>query len=139
MVWATVVAIEKRIKLRTAHRGANRGLFILTDRYPQNEIIGFNDGPLLTRLTTIPHWLARFEDSTYALAHRLPPDLVIRLDVTPETALQREPNMDPTVVRERIVSVRRLVFPGARVVNVDAEQPLEDVIRTVKREIWRLL
>ena len=49
MVWATVVVVEKRIKLLAARRGANRGLVVLTDRYPQNEILGFNEGPLLTR------------------------------------------------------------------------------------------
>ena len=46
-IWATVLAIEKRNKLLSAHRGADRGLFVLTDRYPQDEILGFNDGPCL--------------------------------------------------------------------------------------------
>jgi len=35
--------------------------------------------------------------------------------------------------------VPRLAFPGARVVSIDAEQSLSDVICAVKREIWRLL
>ncbi len=139
MVWATVVAVEKRIKLSAARRGANRGLVVLTDRYPQNEILGFNEGPLLTRLTRVPLWLRRFEATAYALAHRLPPDLVVKLEVTPETAARREPDMDPTVIRERIAAIPRLAFPGARVVSVNAEQPLADVIRAVKHEVWRLL
>jgi hypothetical protein len=42
-------------------------------------------------------------------------------------------------VRDRIEAVPRLTFAGARVVSVNAEQPLADVIRTVKREIWRIL
>lgn len=139
MVWATVAAIEKRIKLSAAHRGANRGLLVLTDRYPQNEIAGFNEGPLMSHLTRVPLWLRRFEATAYSLAHRLPPDLVIKLLVTPETAARREPHMDPEVIRTRIADVPRLAFPGARVVCIDAEQSLIDVIRTVKREIWRLL
>ena len=139
MVWATAVAIEKRIKLAAAHRGANRGLLVLTDRYPQNEILGFNEGPLMSRLTRVPIWLRRFEATAYSLAHRLPPDLVIKLVVTPETAARREPDMDPVVIRTRIADVPRLAFPGARVVSIDAEQSLIDVIRAVKREIWCLL
>jgi hypothetical protein len=138
-VWATVLAVEKRSKLLAARRGANRGLVILTDRYPQNEIIEFNDGPLLPRLTRAPLWLRRFEAGAYALARRLPPDLVIKLKVTPETAARREPNMDPTAIRMRIADAERLTFSGARVVCVNAEQPLAEVIRAVKREIWRLL
>jgi hypothetical protein len=139
-VWATVVAIEKRIKLAAAYRGANRGLIVLTDRYPQNEILGFNEGPLMSsRLTGVPRWLRRFEATAYSLGHRLPPDLVIKLIVTPETAAKREPEMDRTIIPERISALRRLEFPGARVVCVDAEQPLAEVIRLVKHEVWRLV
>jgi hypothetical protein len=138
-VWATVLAMEKRGKLLVARRGANRGLVIMTDRYPQNEILDFNDGPLLPRLTRVPLWLRRFEAGAYALARRLPPDLVIKLKVTPETAARREPNMEPTVIRKRIADVERLTFPGARIVCVNAEQPLSEVIRAVKREIWNVL
>lgn len=139
MVWATVVASEKRAKLLAARRGASRGLVVLTDRYPQNEICGFNDGPLLTRLAWVPSWLRRWETKAYVLAQRLPPDLVIKLIVSPETIAKREPDMDSTVVRDRIEAVPRLTFPGAQLVSVNAEQPLADVIRTVKREIWRIL
>jgi thymidylate kinase len=139
MVWATVVAWEKRSKLLAAHRGARRGLVVITDRYPQNQICSFNDGPLLTRLAWAPAWLRRREAHVYALAERLPPDLVIKLIVTPETATRREPAMHVEVVRERIAVVPQLRFSGARVISVDAEQPLADVIAAVKREIWRSL
>ena len=139
MVWAAAVAREKRTKLLAARRAASRGLVVVTDRYPQNEIHGFNDGPLLTRLAWAPSWLRRWEASTYALAQRLPPDLVIKLIVTPETTARREPDMDPTVVERRIEAIPRLAFPGAHIVSINAEQPLADVIRTVKQEIWRML
>ena len=47
--------------------------------------------------------------------------------------------MDPPIIRERIAALQRLEFPGARVVCVDAEQPLAEVIRAVKHEIWGLI
>lgn len=139
MVWAAAVAVDKRKKLAAAQRGTNRGLVVLTDRYPQSQILGFNDGPLLSRLTMVPDWLRRFEGGAYALARRLPPDLVVKLVVEPETAARREPEMDPAVIRERIAALQRLEFPGARVVCVDAERPSAEVIRAVKHEIWRLI
>jgi thymidylate kinase len=139
MVWAVAVAVDKRKKLVAARRGTNRGLIVLADRYPQNQILGFNDGPLLTRLTVVPRWLRRFEGGVYTFARRLSPDLVIKLVVTPETAARREPEMDPAVIRERIAALQRLELPGARVVCVDAEQPLAEVIRAVKHEIWCLI
>ncbi len=137
--WAMVVAREKRIKLLSARRAANRGLVVLADRYPQDEILGFNDGPLLTRLSRVPAALRRLEARAYALSRRLPPDLVIKLIVSPPTAKRREPNMDLDVIRDRVASMERLAFPGARVVCVDAEQPLSVVIGKIKREIWRQL
>ena len=125
--------------MRAAHRGASRGLVVIADRYPQNEDVGYNDGPLLPRLTHAPHWLRQFEAHAYTLAGRLPPDLVLKLEVTAETAARREPDMDPETRRQRIEAARRLTFPGVRIVRVDAERPLEEVIRSVKREIWGLL
>jgi hypothetical protein len=138
-VWAVAVAADKRKKLIAARRGANRGLIVLADRYPQNQILGFNDGPLLARLTVVPHWLRRFEGAAYALGGRLPPDLVIKLVVRPETAARREPEMDPAIIPKRIKALQRLEFPGARVVCVDAERPQAEVIRAIKHEIWRLV
>ncbi|MDR3531279.1 MAG: hypothetical protein P4L90_12105 [Rhodopila sp.] len=138
-VWATVLAVEKRLKLNAARRGADRGLVVIADRYPQDEIADFNDGPLLPRLAYVPRRLRQFEAAAYALARRLPPDLVLRLEASPETIAAREPDMAPAVVRERTTALQRLTFPGAKIVRVDAEQPLADMIRAVKREIWQVL
>lgn len=139
MVWAAAVAAEKRNKLRAAQRGASRGLVVVADRYPQDEDVGYSDGPLLPRLTYAPQWLRRLEASCYALARRVPPDLVLKLEVTSDTAARREPDMHPAVIRQRIAAATHLAFTGARVVCVNAERPLTDVIRAVKREIWSLL
>lgn len=138
-IWATAAAIEKRIKLSAAHRGASRGLIVITDRYPQNEIAGFNEGPLMPRLSGLPVWLCRFEARAYSLAQRLPPDIVIKLIVPPEVCARREPDMDPAVIMQRIEAIPQLRFTGARVVSIDAQQPLTDVICAVKKELWQIL
>jgi hypothetical protein len=138
-VWALVVAREKHTKLLAARRGADRGLVVITDRYPQNEIVGFNDGPLLTRLAWTPSWLRAWEANAYGLAERLPPDLVIKLIVGPETIARREPDMDPEVIEKRVEDLPRLAFAGASVIAINAEQPLADVIRAAKQAIWRIL
>ena len=138
-LWAVVLAIEKQQKLKAAHRGASRGLLVIADRYPQNENLDYNDGPLLARLDLVPQWARRFESKAYARARQLPPDLVIKLVATPETAFRREPTMRQDLVRARIAAVGRLTFPGARVVVIDAEQPLAEEMRAIKAEIWRIL
>ena len=138
-VWATMVALEKRLKLVAARRAANRGMVVVADRYPQNEILRFNDGPLLPRLARVPGVLRRFEAATYRRANAMPPDLVLKLVITRETAARREPTMDREVIAERIGLLRAIAFPGARVVAIDAEQPLADVIAAAKREVWTAL
>jgi len=139
MVWATIVAIEKRGKLLSAHRGADRGLLVVTDRYPQDEILDFNEAPMLARLSNVPGWLRRFEANAYAPARRLPPDLVVKLIVSRATAERREPELSPTVIQRRLESVKKLKFAGATLVSIDAEQPLERVSLAIKREVWRIL
>ena len=136
VVWALAVAREKRQKLLQARRAANRGMIVVADRYPQNEIMAFNDGPLLPRLKAIPARLRQLEARVFEQAARLPPDLVIRLRVTPETAAIREPEMSPTVIRQRVLEVDQLKFAGSRIINVDAELPLPEVIQIVKAAIW---
>ncbi|WP_428493616.1 hypothetical protein [Rhodopila sp.] len=138
-LWATVLAIEKRRKLTAAHRGAARGAVVVADRYPQDQLPSFNDGPLLPRLRAVPAWLRRFEARSYALARRLPPDLVIRLDATPDVLARREPDMDRTVLTARTEAVKQLAFPGVPLIAIDATLPLDEVIRRAKREIWRRL
>lgn len=139
MIWAGVLAVEKRSKLRAARRGAERGMVVVADRFPQDEMPEYNDGPLLPRLAWAPAWLRRFEARSYALAGRLQPDLVIKLEAPAETLAVREPGMDLRVIRERVDAVHRLGFPGARVVRIDATRPLADVLQAVRREVWSML
>ncbi|HXV62817.1 MAG TPA: hypothetical protein VEK15_19115, partial [Vicinamibacteria bacterium] len=71
-LWALVLAWEKRRKLRSAWRARNRGLIVLCDRYPQNQVLGFNDGPLLSEWRTHPsrilRSLAKWEATPYEWA-----------------------------------------------------------------------
>ena len=72
-VWAVAVAIDKRQKIVSTQRAARRGFVVVTDRYPQNEIPGFNDGPLLHRLPRCPAWLRRlrsFPSTSWRSARR---------------------------------------------------------------------
>ena len=138
-LWATIVAMEKRGKLKRARRAASRGMVVVADRYPQSEILTFNDGPLLHRLRYLPAPLRRFEQQSYDLAAALPPDLVIKLVIGAATATQREPMMDRWVIAQRIDEFASLAFAGAQVVSIDAEQPLVSVIGQVKQHVWDAL
>jgi hypothetical protein len=138
-VWASVLAVEKWQKLKAAGRAADQGMLVITDRFPQNQLPQFNDGVLLPRLNRVPRWLRKFEANAYALADRLPPDLVIKLQADPALISRREPDMLPDVVRRRTEELMRLNFPASRLEVLDASQPLPTVIADAKRAVWTVL
>ncbi len=133
-VWALVLAREKDAKLRRARRAARRGTLVLCDRYPQAQVPGTTDGPLLdawaSSTSRFRRRLARWEARPYELAEARPPDLVIRLRVGQESAVNRRPKHDPEALRFRRSVVEDLRFDGATfgVVEVDANRPLEVVL-----------
>ena len=49
MLWAVALANEKKAKFRQIVKARNNGLLVLTDRYPQTDVPGASDGPLLSR------------------------------------------------------------------------------------------
>ena len=141
IVWALVLAREKRRKLLDAWKARDAGVIVLSDRYPQSQISGFNDGPLLNEFlhhrNWLLRWIARHESKPYRWAEEFPPDLVIKLNVSPETALQRKHDMKLREIVRRIKAVRDLSysFPVA-VAEVDANRPLPTVRADVGRIVW---
>jgi hypothetical protein len=141
-LWALALAREKRSKLRRVGRARERGFVVICDRYPQTQADGVNDGPLLWTWRESParvkRALARWEDGIYKLAEAIPPDIVVRLLVTPETAAVRRPGDDPRELAFRTQLVRNLRFDNASfgVVDIDAEDDLAAVVLEVKQRLW---
>jgi hypothetical protein len=142
VLWALVLSCEKRTKLRSARRARNQGMIVLADRYPQDQVLGFNDGPLLGAWQTHPTWLrralARWERQPYTWATQYPPDLVVKLRVSPEVAHQRKPEMPLSDFQRRVAAVESLNF-ATDVVVIDADRPADEVLYHVKRLVWELL
>ncbi|OLC36028.1 MAG: hypothetical protein AUH81_08835 [Candidatus Rokubacteria bacterium 13_1_40CM_4_69_5] len=140
VLWALTLAVEKRRKLRASWQARSRGMIVLTDRYPQAQLAGFNDGPLLAHLATHPNAvlraLARFEAEPYQWAAHHPPDVIVKLTVTRDTATRRKPDTGAHEVQRRIAAIRALAFPGATIVQIDADRPLEQVLRDVEEAVW---
>jgi len=140
-VWALVLAREKGAKLRRSWRKRHAGAIVIADRYPQVQLPGFNDGPLLHAWrrsgSGLRRWLGELEGRCYERAARQSPDLVIRLAIDVETAVARDPNLDPEFSRRRIEAVRSFRFPPAtRVVELGAREPAEVVRRRALEAIW---
>jgi thymidylate kinase len=140
-VWALVLAREKHVKLGHARRARDRGQLVLCDRYPQTEIPGELDGPLLAAWADAP-WralrlLAGVERRAYDLAARTAPDLVLSLDVDAATAAARRPGLDVAYLERRAAFLRSLHWgPPTRVEIIDATAAPEEVFRRASRAVW---
>jgi thymidylate kinase len=141
VAWALLVAREKRRRLASARRARSRGIVVVCDRYPQADIMGYNDGPLLG--DWIDHrskWrraLARRELSVYQSFTRFPPDLVVKLHVTPALAARRKEIASLDLLRRKADGIKRLHYPETTaVLDLDADRPLESVLHDIKGAIW---
>jgi len=140
-VWALALASEKQTKLRRARRASKRGVLVICDRYPQAQVPGSTDGPLLDGwATSQSRWrrtLAKWEARPYALAHRAQPDLVLRLRVDQPTAERRRPDHDGDELLQRRRLVEELHFDSASlgVVEIDANRSFADVLDDARASI----
>ncbi len=138
-IYAFAIRRARRFRRMMALRAA--GKTIVTDRFPQTEVPGPMDGPGLgnARSTGLTGLLARRERQAFdAMAAHLP-NLVLRLNVSPQVAHQRKPDHRPSslAIKTRILS--SLTFQGARIVDIDAEQPPAVVEAQAKAAIAALV
>lgn len=141
VVWACALAVEKVQKARRAERARARGHLVLSDRFPQVQFPGANDGPLLAAWRDHPaagrRWLARWEDERYRRALATVPDLVLSLRVDLATARTRRPFHDPEDLADRIDRIERLDF-GAPTRRIDATDAPDEVRASALREVLSL-
>jgi thymidylate kinase len=149
LVRCVALGYDRARLLRRAGRLKNAGAIIVSDRYPTTHL-GFVDSrqldesQLAAASNTLAARLARLERKLYA---SIPPaDLVITCQVPMAMMLRRNaarqklggPEPDDYVRRRHIQFVRRL--PDELQTHLlDTTQSLDDVLRTVRRMIWRAL
>jgi len=99
-----------------------RGIVIVTDRYPQIEVAGFHDGPILAGIAKSLE-AERIQSEERALYRRMAayvPTLVIRLVVDIDTAMARKPDHNRDLVAGKIASLPAVTFNGATMIDIDA-------------------
>ena len=143
VVRASLIDRERRSRLRDAWRARSTGVIVLSDRFPQSQFPGLNDGPRLGPWRGA-RWplgaAAAREEETFRLAAAVGPDLVVKLVVPFDVAARRKPDTPPAQLRRKIEIVSRLRY-GARtkVVTIDASAPWAEVVLRVKRCVWEIL
>lgn len=143
-VWAIVLAWEKRAKLRRAVRARNRGMIVICDRFPQTQVMGYNDGPLLApwreSASRLQKWLADWEYELYERVRACSPDLAIKLDVSSEVAISRKPEISVAESQRKREALQKIRYAATcEELVIDATQPLESVLLQVKTAVWKKL
>lgn len=141
IVWAITLAKEKKSKQKKMIKARNNGLLVLTDRYPQNNIPGASDGPLLSRyrnghglLKKISEWENRIYESFSINA----PDLVIKLVVPTDVAISRKPEMTAEEIENKKNIVMNMNISNHTTV-IDTSRPFETTRGEVMGAIWRMI
>jgi len=145
---AVCLAWDRRALLWKVRRASANGEIVVCDRYPTNAA-GMMDSPrLLEDLThqgsvpAIYNRLARMERALYRQIP--PPDIVLRLNVSLETAKKRnaarEVLDDELYLQNRHQQAREWFMPGTRSIhNINTDLPLAETILAVKEAIWSAL
>lgn len=136
-------ARSKYKKIIKMQRLKERGSIVLTDRYPQNQFSGINDGPLMREKEFSCKFcrnLRNYENRVYKLIEeRYYPDMVIKLNISPEIAFSRKKELNKETLQKKAAIINDLIFDESIVVNIDASQPKDKVILEIKQEIWKNL
>lgn len=130
-----------------ANKYANKGGIVLFDRYPQIQYEGINDGPKIRTsimhhakneiLYAIADFYAKREEKYLQKAVAYPPDVVIKLMLTPEESIRRKPHENYEAVKHKHEIIKSLKFDSAAVYTVDATQDYEKEILEIKKIIWQ--
>ena len=140
-VWAVLLALEKKSKLKRMNCAKARGMLVLCDRYPQTQFPGINDGPILApwleSRAFIKKKLAQWERTIYLQASIFQPDLVIKLMISEAVSCQRKPLEKPETIKAKIQLMDELLIPSEETCVVDATKPIEEVLEDVCARISR--
>ena len=147
VLYAVSGALSKKQKMRRITKLRDRGFVVICDRWPQNQVLSINDGPLLSSLNDHPlflyRFLARWEATIFReVCSAQAPDVVIRLIPSLDVAVARkvENKNLKNVIAEKIKSLETIQFPDAAADHLlDADRPLQGVLEDVREVMWAKL
>jgi thymidylate kinase len=147
-VRAVCLAWDRRALLWKVRQASANGEIVVCDRYP-TKATGMMDSPRLAENPTqsgfvesMYNWLARVERNLYRQIP--PPDIVLRLRVSLETAKKRNASRsvqdDELYLENRHQQAKEWFMPGTRLIQeIDTDPPLDETILAVKQAVWSSL
>jgi thymidylate kinase len=140
VITAFTLRRKRRFKRMLAMR--KKGLIVVTDRFPQVSVPGAYDGPGFPDSpggSKLVLALARREQAVFEWMAGYRPDLVLRLNVDVDTAFARKPDHRRDALARKIAVTPYLTYNGAPIVDIDANQPLEQVFRDAEAAVAKIM
>lgn len=140
-IYSISLAFEKKKKLKTIFNYKKNGMIVLTDRFPQTQNYGYNDGPLLGDFINSKNFfdrkVASFELSLYQYTKKIYPDIVIKLLGDLQVLYSRRKNdMTYDLIEKKQNSIKELVFSGnSRLIEVDATLDKVEIKKIILNKI----
>ncbi|TNE35006.1 MAG: hypothetical protein EP350_00705 [Alphaproteobacteria bacterium] len=122
---------KRRARFESLLESRRAGVTIVTDRYPQVEVAGLHDGPIISGRASSAR-IAKIqaqERALYAEMAAFLPTLVIRLHIDTDTVMARKPDHDRALIEQKVQSVDRLTFNGAPMIELDATMPYDEELK----------
>ena len=130
-----------------ARQQAAQGAITLCDRYPLAAICWVMegrpmDGPQIAveagqEMDKITKALSGMEQDIYRKIR--PPDHIFVLHVSPEVSQRRKPDHAPEMIEAKSQALIKMDRQGLHVIDVDADQPFEQVLLQIKTALWQFL
>ncbi len=134
--------LRRKRRFRRMMALRKKGLIVIADRYPQLDIPSAADGPDMSvdaQGGGFVHWLAQREQAAFEWMTSFRPDLVIRLNVDLDTAFARKPDHSREALERKLKIIPQLTLNGAPIVDIDASQPLDQVLAAATAAVTRTL
>lgn len=118
------------------HSYCLNGGIMVVDRYPQLQYFGIADGRKVN--PAFPK-LQKEEENYLKIAEEIQPDLVFKLVIPVELSKERRPEDSVEILQKKWEILHAVDYPKAKVIEVDATQPLDKELIFIKQKIWEML
>lgn len=144
VIYFISLAIEKRSKLKQLNRFRKKGMICITDRYPQTQVYGYNDGLhmsyWLDSSNRFLRLLANFEYKCYELANEIKPNLVIKLIGDVDVLHNRRAEMTIEEIEKKQNGVKNIEFDNSvEMIELDASSNVDDITRSILDTVGEMI
>jgi thymidylate kinase len=138
-IYHVILAWDRLYRLRQIHKMKSNGCIVFVDRWPQSGIPRMFDGPrcsdspnsLLSKL------LSQLEKRVLKYTKINPPDIVIKLAVSPDIAQKRKPGEisinDSLGMSQQF---KNLEYQGSKIIVIDADQNTKNVDKQIRSHVF---